>query len=141
MLNSLFYDSAYRPNESIITVSTFLGRVIQSTKISGSTIITALVLINRLKVLNPSCKGSGSSGHRLLLASILIASKTMSDDTFDNKSWAKASDGFFDLDQVNQMEKEFLKYLDYRVFVSPGEWTSFARTIGNFESLDYSMNE
>ena len=53
----------------------------------------------------------------------------MYDDTYNNKSWASASDGMFDLDQVNQMEKEFLAFVDYRVFVSPMEWTRFAENI------------
>jgi hypothetical protein len=63
------------------------------------------------------------------LAALLLASKTTMDDTYDNKSWAYVSAGLFDLEQVNQMETEFLAFLDFQVFVSPVEWMDFAVNI------------
>jgi hypothetical protein len=119
-----------------MTIHKFISNIIgtfnkSSQNITPELIITALILINRLKTLNPNCRGSGSSGHRLLLAALMLASKTMMDDTYDNSEWAYVSAGLFGVGEVNQMEIEFLALIDYQVFVSPGEWMDFAFNIEN----------
>ena len=137
-MNSLFTDACNR-NDLGVSISTFLTNLITNTQISPSILITALILINRLKSLHPNCKCSSSSRHRLLMAAILLAAKTTNDDTYNNKSWASASNGLFDLEQINQMEKEFLWFIDYRIFVSDIEWTIYSevieRSAQNFNKL------
>ena len=64
------------------------------------------------------------------MASIMLAAKSMYDDTFDNSAWASVSCGLFTLSEISQMEREFLYFLDYRLFVSRMEWMEFLTELG-----------
>lgn len=104
------------------------------TRISGNTIVTAFLFLDRLKKLHPRCKGSAGSAYRLLLASIMLAAKYLYDDTFDNTAWATVSSGMFTLEQVNHMEMEMLYFLNFGLFVTCHEWITF------YDGLNMSMD-
>jgi hypothetical protein len=56
---------------------------------------------------------------------MILAAKYMYDDTFDNTSWATVSSGLFKLEQVNNMEREMLGFLDFNLFILSEEWLGF----------------
>ena len=105
------------------------------TRINTCTLAAAFLYLERLKQLHPRCKGSPGSGHRLMLAAIVLAAKYMYDDTFDNTAWATVSSGLFELEQVNHMEREMLSFLDYKLFIKTQEWYHFT------DRLWMDMNE
>lgn len=100
----------------------FIGHILYRTRVSIMTLVLALHFLRRLKQLHPVCKGSYGSGHRLILASVITASKYLYDDTYDNRAWAQVSCGLFKIEEVNQMEAEFLRFLDYRLYIRENEW-------------------
>ncbi|KAI8896609.1 hypothetical protein BC833DRAFT_596905 [Globomyces pollinis-pini] len=108
-----------------IALQPFLTNIMNRTRINTLTLITAFYYLDRLKQRHPNCKGSPGAGHRLFLAAILIASKYLYDDTFDNCAWATVSSGLFELQQVNHMEREMLGFLDYTLFINQHDWISF----------------
>jgi hypothetical protein len=55
----------------------------------------------------------------------------MYDDTFDNTSWATVSSGLFKLEQVNNMEREMLGFLDFQLFIHSEEWLEFYEALKN----------
>ena len=83
----------------------------------------ALFLLLRLKIRFPAARGS--SGHRLFISALLIASKSSCDDIYSNKSWAIVGQGLFSLREINQMERELFGYLGYKVNVSPEDLDMF----------------
>lgn len=108
----------------------------ERTNITSVTLATAFFYLYRLKLMHPRCKGSDGSGHRLFLSAIIIAAKYMYDDTFDNTSWATVSSGIFKLEQVNNMEREMLGFLNFQLFIHSEEWLEFYGALkGKIEQL------
>ena len=61
----------------------------------------------------PSARGS--SGHQLFISAFIISSKVMCDDTYSNKSWSVVAHGMFNLQEINQMEREICNYLEWEL--------------------------
>jgi len=57
---------------------------------------------------------------KTFLASLMISSKFLQDRTYSNKAWSKIS-GLSVL-ELGEMERNFLKVLDWTLFVREGEW-------------------
>ncbi|KAI8813310.1 hypothetical protein BJ742DRAFT_865804, partial [Cladochytrium replicatum] len=108
----------------------FIMSVMQRTRSSLSSLALALFYLTRLKQIHPFCRGSHGSGHRIMLAALIVASKYLYDDTFNNKAWSSVSSGLYSLDEVNQMEIELLYFLKYQLWVTESSWIDF------LESLD-----
>ncbi|KAK9707719.1 hypothetical protein K7432_010025 [Basidiobolus ranarum] len=100
----------------------FVTRVAERSRISVFTGIIALIYLYRLKARLPArAQGEYGTSHRLFLASILVASKYLyGSEGLSNKAMATAS-GVFNPTEVSRMEEEFLKLLDYRVWVNDQE--------------------
>ncbi|KAJ3220747.1 hypothetical protein HK099_004037 [Clydaea vesicula] len=107
----------------------FLKAIFKKTKISISTLVTALIFLKKLKFNHKNCKGSEGSAHRLILASLIVASKYLFDDTYDNKAWQIVSENLFCLKDINKMEMEFLTYLNYELLVTWEDWVSFCEDL------------
>jgi hypothetical protein len=113
----------------------FIAYALHRTKLHSSVAITALILLNRLKIRFPTARGS--SGHRLFISAFMLASKVMCDDTYSNKSWSIVAQGMFNLREINQMEREMCAYLEWELHVD-------GPMLKNFESLvqrDFSMQK
>ncbi|ORX89004.1 hypothetical protein K493DRAFT_306126 [Basidiobolus meristosporus CBS 931.73] len=100
----------------------FVTRVSERSKISIFTGIIALIYLYRLKARLPAkAQGEYGTSHRIFLASILVASKYLyGPEGLGIRSISEAS-GVFNPAEVSRMEKEFLKLLDYRVWVNDEE--------------------
>ncbi|KAI9136350.1 hypothetical protein BKA69DRAFT_1129176 [Paraphysoderma sedebokerense] len=105
------------------SIGEFIHNLVMSTRIPVTCLSLSLCYLRRLKVRHPSLSGVYGSHHRLILAAIMVASKYLYDDTYDNRTWAEVSNAFT-LHQVNVMEIEFLSFLDYNLYVSATEWAN-----------------
>ncbi|KAJ1930039.1 hypothetical protein IWQ60_000647 [Tieghemiomyces parasiticus] len=121
-------DSAGGPN-SLPSLGSFIRSVVHRTQTPVTAIITALIYLCRLKQRHPSCKGSPGAGHRLILAALITATKSLYDDAYHNRSWVTVSQGLFNLAEVNQMEMEFLVFLNFRLCVTRDQWCEFVAII------------
>ncbi|KAK9729406.1 hypothetical protein K7432_000285 [Basidiobolus ranarum] len=92
---------------------------------SHSTILVALMYLIRLKQRHPGCRGTYGSGHRLLLAAIIVATKYLYDDAYYNKTWALVSNGMFGIEEINQMEFELLYFLNFKLHITSEQWKDF----------------
>jgi G1/S-specific cyclin PLC1 len=88
--------------------------------------MSSLIYLERLqKRLPPVAKGMRCTGHRIFLASLILAAKDLNDSSPKNKHWARYSvvrgcDGFgFSLTEVNLMEKQLLFLLDWDLRITP----------------------
>ncbi|CAD6891980.1 unnamed protein product [Tilletia laevis] len=96
-------------------LSEFIAYALYRTRLPIQVTYQALYLLKRLKSRYPGARGS--SGHRLFISALMLASKSTCDDTYSNKSWTIVGQGLFTLREVNQMERELFSYLGYRVNV------------------------
>ncbi|RKP35848.1 hypothetical protein BJ085DRAFT_12138, partial [Dimargaris cristalligena] len=113
------------PPANLPTLGSFIRSVVHRTQTPITAIITALIYLCRLKQRHPSCKGSPGAGHRLILAALITATKSLYDDAYHNRSWVTVSQGLFSLAEVNQMEMEFLVFLNFRLCVTRDQWCEF----------------
>ncbi|KAJ1973198.1 hypothetical protein H4R35_004243 [Dimargaris xerosporica] len=121
--------SATTVGASLPSLSSFIRSVVHRTQTPTTAIITALIYLCRLKQRHPSCKGSPGAGHRLILAALITATKSLYDDAYHNRSWVTVSQGLFSLAEVNQMEMEFLVFLNFRLCVTRDQWCEFVAII------------
>jgi G1/S-specific cyclin PLC1 len=123
----LSYRSPRKSEPAIPSVLTFVGSVIKKSGVQMSTLVTSLVYLNRVRLcLSPATTGKPTSAHRLFLAALILAAKSINDISPKNKHWARYSlikdyhdDGFgFSLAEVNLMEYQLLSLLDWNIRVS-----------------------
>ncbi|KAK9708968.1 hypothetical protein K7432_009324 [Basidiobolus ranarum] len=97
----------------------FIERVTERSRIDAITGVVALIYIYRLKVKLPrTAQGEYGTSHRIFLASLLVASKFLyAEWGLSSRAIAEIS-GVFTNSQVNLMELEFLRLLDYDVWVN-----------------------
>ncbi|KAK9695820.1 hypothetical protein K7432_012767 [Basidiobolus ranarum] len=103
----------------------FIGRLYRRGNLTLVNLLTALLYLIRLKELRPTCKGSYGSGHRLFLASLILANKYLQDGAYHNKTWYKVIEGVYSLHEINQMERELLGLLNYELCVTKADWLEF----------------
>lgn len=104
-------------------LSEFIAYALHRTRLPLAVTHQALFLLKRLKSRFPAARGS--SGHRLFISALMLASKSTCDDTYSNKSWTIVGQGLFSLREVNQMERELFGYLGFKVNVENEELSEF----------------
>ncbi|ORX89198.1 hypothetical protein K493DRAFT_318896 [Basidiobolus meristosporus CBS 931.73] len=126
-VNHLFECALPNPSmpNNLPQLDAFITRVFRRSNLPLNNLLTALLYLVRLKEYHPSCKGTLGSGHRLFLAALMMANKYLHDGAYHNKTWRKIADGFYELQDLNQMESEFLSLLKFELAVKPAEWVEF----------------
>ncbi|KAK7016539.1 hypothetical protein R3P38DRAFT_3567021 [Favolaschia claudopus] len=104
----------------------FISAVLQRIRVHSNVPYVALVLLQRLKARFPQARGS--SGHRLFLSTLMIASKMVCDATFSNLSWSIAAQNIFPLREINAMERHMCNLLDWELHVD-------SRILRNFQAM------
>ncbi|KAJ3519983.1 hypothetical protein NMY22_g12950 [Coprinellus aureogranulatus] len=114
----------------------FIAYAIHRADFHSSVTFGALLLLQRLKAHFPAARGS--SGHRLFLSAFMLASKFMSDDSYSNKSWCMVAQSMFPLREINKMEREMCKYLDWELAIDDAMLASFENQVVKDFSQDRS---
>jgi len=125
-----------------ISFYSYVERIIQYTKVTGWEICYGFILLSKfikIKRLNfQKCMK-----FKLFLISIYIAHKFCSDIHYNANHWSKCSG--IPIKELNDMEINFLKVIDYRCYIQPSEIVSLfviTDTIGNLEfSKELIKNE
>lgn len=111
-IESLFDCKPTPIDKNNTSLEKFMQNIITRTRINTQTVIMAFLYLDRLKFMHPKCKGSTGSCFRLMMASLILASKysyvenanfLSQDDTYDNTAWATVSSGLFELNQINHV--------------------------------------
>ncbi|KAI8330446.1 hypothetical protein BC941DRAFT_361460 [Chlamydoabsidia padenii] len=101
----------------------FIQKITFTAEINVRTALVALIYLDRAKSYLPkNAVGNNDTSHRLLLGSLLIASKflqgtTWSTSTVTNQLLYELCDGLFYLHEIDQMERAFLKLIQYQCWV------------------------
>lgn len=108
----------------------FAASASRSACMSSSSVMAGMLYTNRLRKKNPTYLQQVSSSD-LFLISMMMASKFMYDEGVDeevfNDEWAEA--GNMDVEDVNQLEREFLSAIDWELFVRPEEFSEMLQMI------------
>lgn len=126
----------------VLPLEDFIAEILKRTKISYSTLISALLLLNRLRSsLLALSQGEPLSAHpshrifgqilqsknfvrRIFISSIVIATKFLQDIHPSNLLWSKVTG--LSLQELNYYEVFFLSMIDHNVYISSSifyEWS------------------
>lgn len=86
-----------------------------------------MYLLRCLRERFPTAKNC--SGHRMVIPSLMLASKTICDDNYSNESWCNATGRLFKLRELNQMEREMCRYLEWQLNVDAKALEDFKQDI------------
>lgn len=94
----------------------YVYQILSSTRLPSSTILLGLFyLACRMRQLSSQRVFQANSGqvYRMLTVSLLLGSKFLDDNTFQNKSWAEVSN--IPVAELNKMELEWLFAFDWKI--------------------------
>lgn len=105
----------------------FIAYVFRRTRLDTPVIFAAMYLLRRLRERFPTAKNC--SGHRMVIPSLMLSSKTICDDNYSNESWCNATERLFELRELNQMEREMCRYLEWQLNVDAKALEDFKQEI------------
>ncbi|KND04828.1 uncharacterized protein SPPG_00531 [Spizellomyces punctatus DAOM BR117] len=118
----------------------FVNDFARRMRVSSSTLITAICYLSRLQRKLPStARGLACTLHRIVLASMLVATKYLYDAPVKNRVWA-AHSAVFSLAEVNLMERQLLFLLDFKVGACKEEMEEIILRLRLPDQLDKGCN-
>ena len=107
-----------------ITLIDYINRIITYSDSEINTLICSLIYIdriNKIKAINEF------NIHRIFFTAVLISIKYNEDDIFKNDYYAKIAG--VNLNEINKMEFDFIKLLDFNLYIDPEEFGSYKQFI------------
>jgi hypothetical protein len=114
----------------------FVSQILSSTRLPSSTILLGLYyLSSRMGMLNAAgaYKTSGSQLYRMLTVALLLGSKFLDDNTFQNRSWSDVSG--FAVSELNALETEWLVAIGWKLHVDERYNESFRSWLSTWASF------
>ncbi len=105
----------------------YVLEVLSSTRLPSSTILLGLhYLGTRMRLLSSSCKYPNGGGqiYRMLTTALLLGSKFLDDNTFQNRSWSEVSN--IPVGELNVLELEWLDAIQWNLHVNPEDTQGFS---------------
>ncbi|CAF2124063.1 unnamed protein product [Brassica napus] len=106
-----------------MTIQSYLERIFRYTKAGPSVYVVAYVYIDRFCQNNQGFRISLTNVHRLLITTIMIASKYVEDMNYRNSYFAKV--GGLETEDLNNMELEFLFLMGFKLHVNLSVFESY----------------
>ncbi|CAJ1956362.1 unnamed protein product [Sphenostylis stenocarpa] len=106
-----------------ISIPRYLERIYKYTNCSPSCFVVGYVYIDRLTHRHPDSLVTSLNVHRLLVTSVMVASKMLDDEHYNNAVYARV--GGVSNAELNKLELELLFLLDFEVLVSSGVFESY----------------
>mmetsp|Transcript_32827 Transcript_32827/g.68809 ORF Transcript_32827/g.68809 Transcript_32827/m.68809 type:complete len:196 (+) Transcript_32827:215-802(+) len=111
-----------------ISVRSYLeDRILRYAGCSEETFILALMYMDQVVQLNPEFVICSLNVHRLLITSIMLASKFFDDVYYNNAYYARV--GGISNTEVNSLEMEMLRMISFSLFVEPEAYERYRVTL------------
>lgn len=122
-----------------LSIHEYLMRIAKYFQCSNECFVLCLVYIDRIVKLHPEFTICNLNIHRLLVTSVMLAAKFFDDIYYSNAYYAKV--GGIRIKEVNALETQFLRLIDWRLHVSPEEYDQYRNHVyqavqGRSASLD-----
>jgi len=111
------FDAGHTPN---VCIRDYLLRLRQYFFCSDECYVVGLVYIDRIVNLHPEFSVAAFNIHKLLLTSVLLATKFFEDRFYSNLYYSKV--GGVSLKDLNSWEEEFLRLMHFQLCVLPEEY-------------------
>lgn len=97
----------------------FVAQILTSTRLPKTTILLGMnYLAKRVNMLNAHCSFKAEEGQawRMLTVALLLGSKFLDDNTFQNRSWSEVSG--IPVSELNSMENDWLRHISWCLYVN-----------------------
>merc|ERR1711870_20595 len=116
--NATCFDSKSCPK---ISICKYLIRIAKYFGCSQECFVMAMVYLDRVVTLNPNFAISTLNIHKLVLSSVVIATKYFEDSFNSNKHFAMI--GGVHLSELNNLELSFLQLIQWKLHVLPHDYS------------------
>lgn len=117
---------AFECNDTLdMSIQSFLERVYRYIRIAPSIYVVAYIYIDRLCQFNPEFRITAINVHRLLITTIMVASKFVEDMNYRNSYFAKV--GGLATKEMNKLEVDFLFLMGFKLHVNVSIFDSYCR--------------
>jgi len=106
-----------------LSIRDYMQRIATYFQCSDECFVLGLVYIDRIVKRHPEFVISNLSIHRLLVTSVMLAAKFFDDVYYSNAYYGKV--GGVKTSELNALEAQFLKLIDWRLHVRPLEYDSY----------------
>ncbi|KAG6435646.1 hypothetical protein SASPL_100520 [Salvia splendens] len=106
-----------------MTVQSYLERIFRYTKAGPSVYVVAYIYIDRFCHLHPDFRLGPANVHRLLITTVMLASKYVEDKNYRNSYFARV--GGLTTEQMNKLEVEFLFMMKFKLHVNVSVYESY----------------
>ncbi len=107
------------------SLAEFIHRFAQLSLLTDEALIVSVIYIDR--ALESGMKITRHELHRLVLTACVLSIKYNLDDYYDNAYYAKL--GGLSLAEMNGMERDLVRRLDYRLFVGEEEFRRYKNSV------------
>ncbi|CAN0921786.1 CYCU2-1 [Linum grandiflorum] len=114
------FDSSQVPD---LTIQSYLERIHRYTRAGPSVYVVAYVYIDRFCQANPGFNITSRNVHRLLITTIVLASKYVEDMNYKNSYLARV--GGVTTEELNRMEVDFLFMMGFKMHVNLSVFESY----------------
>jgi hypothetical protein len=101
----------------------YVTHMLHTTRLPSAMVAISLLYIHRLQQLNPTLVGHRGSEFRAWTTACMLSNKVLDDNRFTNKTWSVVSG--IPLRELNVMELEFMKGLEWNLEVRPKVWNGW----------------
>ena len=127
----------YIPTPEPQTIFDFMADIIILTKMEKEVVVLSLIYIERL-IFNTGLLLTSRNWRRIVLTSMIIASKIWDDNSFENGHFSQVFANL-GINEINTLERIFLELINYKVFVKQSEYFKYLMMI-KIIALKYNYN-
>ncbi|CAL5401257.1 unnamed protein product [Camellia sinensis] len=106
-----------------LTIQSYLERIFRYTRAGPSVYVVAYVYIDRFCEAHPEFRINACNVHRLLITTIMLASKYVEDMNYRNSYFARV--GGLTTNEMNQLELDFLFLIGFKLHVNVSVFESY----------------
>ncbi|XP_050236117.1 cyclin-U2-1 [Mercurialis annua] len=106
-----------------MTIQSYLERIFRYTRAGPSVYVVSYVYIDRFCQANPGFRINSRNVHRLLITTIMLASKYVEDMNYRNSYFARV--GGLTTNELNKLELEFLFLMGFKMHVNVSVFESY----------------